>query len=70
MHQAADNGLFDIAKLLLDNEANPNTQQNDGNTPLHLTCLKGDIRLTRLLLQYGANPNIQNHTVIYSLNIS
>jgi len=50
-----------IAALLLEYKANPNAQQSDGNTPLHLACFKGDLVLVELLLRYGADVNIQNN---------
>jgi ankyrin repeat protein len=69
LHQAAGNGSFDIAKLLLEAKANPNAQQSDGNAPPHLASLKGNLTLVLLLLQYGTDPNIQNITVILLLSI-
>jgi len=50
-----------IAKLLLEHKANPNAIQSEGNTPLHIACLKGDLKVVQLLLKYGADPNIRNH---------
>jgi hypothetical protein len=33
----------------------------DGNTPLHLACLRQhSLQLVSLLLNYGANPNVKN----------
>ena len=63
LHEAADNGKYKFAKLLLDKGANPNVQRDDGETPLSLACDKGDERLTALLLYHHASPNIPNHTV-------
>ena len=33
------------------------TQQADGDTPLHVACVWGDVRAVELLLEGGANPN-------------
>lgn len=33
-----------------------------GETPLHLACLKGLTELVEVLLDKGANPNSQTHT--------
>ena len=49
-----------IATMLLEYKANPNAQQSDGNTSLHLACFKGDIALVELLIKYGADSNMQN----------
>jgi ankyrin repeat protein len=40
--------------------ANPNLASNEGNTPLHYAVLKADVEVTSLLLDYAADPNIQN----------
>jgi ankyrin repeat protein len=49
-------GLSVTRELLLAG-ADPNVQDPDGNTPLHISREK---ELTDLLLEYGANPNIRN----------
>ncbi len=44
-----------ITKLLLDNGANPNAQEQvNGHTPLHIKASKGDTVAVKLLLQAGA----------------
>ena len=44
-------------------KADANSQQKDGETPLHHCSFKGDLRMVTILLENGANPNIQNNTV-------
>lgn len=39
MHFAAQNGNYEIVKLLMKNDANVNIKNKDGNTPLHLAIL-------------------------------
>jgi ankyrin len=41
--------------LLLENKAQIDIQNNNSNTALHLSSLRGDINLVRLLLERGAN---------------
>ncbi len=44
----------DVARILILNGADPNAVDLDGNTPLHTS------NATEVLLEYGANPNVQN----------
>ena len=60
MHQAADNSQYKIAELLLEYNADPNKQQNDGDTPLHHASFRGDTEMIEILLRHGADPNIPN----------
>jgi ankyrin repeat protein len=46
--------------MLLDHQADPNVQTNDGDTPLHHAAFRGDRRMMALLLKKGASPNIAN----------
>lgn len=50
--------LFDIAQLLIKaNSALLECQDNEGNTPLHLAVINGNLGLTKLLLRSGGLPN-------------
>lgn len=40
--------------------ANPNLQNADGNTVLHLAAKQNNVEITKLLLKYGADPDIEN----------
>jgi ankyrin repeat protein len=64
----------DIASLLLSSSSDPNIQNDNGDTPVHMWCmpalgclrdLKETISLKQqilaLFLEAGASPNIQNH---------
>lgn len=52
-----DNGLI-MAKLLLEYEANPDLQDQEGKTALMKSCR----RVQHLLLQYGADINLKDKT--------
>lgn len=54
---AAQAGSTAIVKLLLDNDANPNLADNQGQTPLMVRSVVGDTNMIKLLLSYGADPN-------------
>lgn len=61
---------FDIAKLLLNYDANPNPVYSINNIlPLHLSVKLGSDNITKLLLEYGADINSKDRigwTPIYS----
>ncbi|XP_014274020.1 protein draper isoform X2 [Halyomorpha halys] len=40
---------------------NINVKNSDGNTPLHVAVIRGHFNATSTLLQYGANPFIENN---------
>ena len=46
---------------MLSRGANPNIQDNNGNTPLHAAVHSNNKKIVRLLLTHGANPNIQDY---------
>ncbi len=68
---AVNNGRLEIAELLLDHGADPNTRTAPrydtlsrryfGNTPLHIAVRKGDVNMTRLLLAHGADPSLKHN---------
>ena len=59
LHSAAATGdadtRYELAKLLLDNGADPNARQQDDYTPLMAADQHGDERLARLLEGHGAD---------------
>ncbi len=57
LHVAVDRGYIEIARVLLDSDANPNPKLTTGETPLHQAIRRGDQEMIALLLDKGANPN-------------
>ena len=55
---AALYGDSEVVRLLLDNGANPNAQNDDGGTALMYAI--DDAEKTRLLLEHGVNPNLRS----------
>ncbi|HEY4325249.1 MAG TPA: ankyrin repeat domain-containing protein [Mucilaginibacter sp.] len=59
LHSAVAGNYFDIARMLLENDAQINVKQQAGATPLHLAAQNGNIDLLILLLENGADVNIR-----------
>ena len=55
--RAAWRDSVDAVEMLLSLEADPNTSDSDGLTPLMIACDSGNIRIATLLLQARANIN-------------
>jgi ankyrin repeat protein len=58
LHWAAENGLLDIAALLIEQGADPNETDQFGNTALHLAL--ANPQMVELLLASGADVNAKN----------
>jgi len=54
------NGLSDIVSLLIENGANVNFQNNEGQTPLHLAVQHGYVELVEILVRSGADQSLTN----------
>ena len=63
MHQAADNSQYAMAEMLLKYKADPNYQQNDGDSPLHHAAFRGDFKMVEGILKHGGDPNLSNYMV-------
>lgn len=48
-------------KLLIENGAEINIKDNDGNTPLHYAAKRGFMGIIRLLVENGADINAKNN---------
>ena len=57
LHWAARLGLAEMARLLIENGANPNLINDDNDTPLHWAAREGQKELLVILLAHGAKVN-------------
>jgi ankyrin repeat protein len=64
LHMAAINKNYDAAKALLEAGAHVDPQDKWGNTPLWRSVFgkDGTVQLVKLLVDYGANPSIENES--------
>lgn len=63
LHIAAEKGNVDAAMFLIENGANVNVADANGNTPLVFVINKtGNLKITERLLEKGASVNAQNRT--------
>lgn len=60
LHSAAAAGQLKLVNLLLDNDADPNTREQNGSTPLHIAAENGNSEIIRALLFNGATLTIRN----------
>ena len=58
---ARHNGKSDILQLLLKHGANPDTADEENNTPLHFAAIRGTKDVAIFLLKLGANPYARNN---------
>jgi ankyrin repeat protein len=56
LHDAAERGAIEAARLLLENGADVNSRTKRGHPPIHLATSKGKDEMVALLLEHGAAP--------------
>lgn len=58
---AIDTGQFELARVLLENGADPNGRDSSGETPLFAAARNGDAFAVNLLLEYGADREVYDY---------
>jgi ankyrin repeat protein len=61
VHTAILFGKYDILKLLIENGADINAKDNQGNSPIHGAIENNEIHILRLLIEKGADINAKNN---------
>ena len=59
--QSCELGSLNIVRILLENDIDVNSQNNLGETPLHIAVAKNDIELIKLLTEYNPKTNIATY---------
>ena len=59
--QSCELGSLNIVRILLENDLDVNSQNNLGETPLHIAVAKNDIELIKLLIEYNPKTNIATY---------
>ncbi len=59
--QSCELGSCNIVRILLENDLDVNSQNNLGETPLHIAVAKNDIELIKLLIEYNPKTNIATY---------
>ena len=60
LHIAVNEGHYNIAQVVLDNNVDVDAKTTSLRTALHIACLRGRLDFTKLLIQRGANPSTQD----------
>lgn len=60
MHHAAMNGKIDVMRMLLLNSINLETVNEEGKTPLHYSCERGEKECIFLLVTNGMNSEVKS----------
>ncbi|MGH7939850.1 MAG: ankyrin repeat domain-containing protein [Limisphaerales bacterium] len=70
LYEAADNGYFGMAKLLVANGADVNGRSKGGRSPLYLATMYDHRDIVKLLLAHGADANVKDDEGITPLHLA
>jgi ankyrin repeat protein len=70
LHEAADNGYFAMAKVLVANGADLDVRAKGGRSPLYLATMYDHRDIVRLLLAHGASANVKDDDSVTPLHLA
>jgi ankyrin repeat protein len=70
LDEAADNGYYEMAKVLVANKADVNVKAKGGRSPLYLAVMYDHADIVKLLLESGANANIKDENGVTPLHLA
>ncbi|XP_070248118.1 transient receptor potential cation channel subfamily A member 1 [Myotis yumanensis] len=72
LHYAAEEGDIGLMEMIINDSSCEvlNVMDDDGNTPLHWAAEKNQVESVRFLLSKGANPNLQNNSMMAPLHLA
>ena len=60
-HEAAEEGHYEVCKLIIENVLDKNPRDNNGNTPLHMAAFWGHLNTCTLIVEKGRKKNPVNN---------
>ena len=70
LHYAARRNKINSVGTLIQNGANINARDRNGNTPLHFAAERNNLEVVNILLQNGANINASNNKWLFARDLT
>jgi hypothetical protein len=70
LYEAADNGYFAMAEVLIANGAEVDVRSKDGRSPLYLATIYDHRDIVKLFLAHGADPNVKDDDGVTPLHLA
>ncbi len=70
LEEAADNGYYDIAKVMAANHADLNVKAKGGRSPLYLAVMYDHADIVKLLLDHQAEANVKDDNGVTPLHLA
>jgi uncharacterized protein len=70
LDEAANNGYYEMAKVLVVNKADVNLKAKGGRSPLYFAVMYDHADIVKLLLESGANSNVKDENGVTPLHLA